>query len=117
MAELAVCKICKTGNLEFYQTCFMNGVAKHYFIVCDRCRHASEFYTLPKSQSSEGDNKIMFGPNVVQILSGKLSGIGKSGLNIINSIMCLPCTLFDRAFYEAQSYLSKVSMEMAVLQL
>ena len=94
LAELAVCKICKTGNLEFYQICFMNGVAKHYFIVCDRCRHASEFYTLPKSQSSEGDNKIMFGHNVVQILSGRLSGIDKSGLNIINAIMGLPLYSF-----------------------
>ena len=98
-----------------YQSSFVNGIAKHYFIICDQCRHSSGLYTLPKSKpSADCDNKIMFGHNLLQILGGRIAGIGKSGLDTINSMIGLPSTLANRAFYAAQKKLSNVSMEMAV---
>ena len=51
--------------------------------------------------------------NLLQILGGRLVGIGKSGLDIVNTFIDLPSTLSNRAFYKAQAYLSKVSMDVA----
>ena len=89
-------------------------LAMHYYIVCDRCFEAIPFYTIPQiSTLSETDCKIKFGHNILQILGGGLVGIGKSGLDFVNSFMELPSTLANRAFYKAQAYLSKVSTEIA----
>ena len=61
----------------FYQTYFVNGIVKNYFIICDQCRHYPEFYTLPMSKhSNDSYNKIMFGCNLLQILGGRIAGIG-----------------------------------------
>ena len=115
LADVAVCRYCKKGEFEFYQSSFVNGIAKDYFVICDQCKRSSEFYTLPKSDLyTNCDNNIMFDQNLLQILGERIAGIGKSGLDTINSIIGLPPTLANRAFYAAQKTLSKVSMEMAV---
>ena len=56
----------------------------------------------------------MLGINLLQILGGRIAGIGKSGLDKINSIIGLSPTLANRSFFATHITLSKVSMEMAV---
>ena len=56
---------------------------------------------------------IKFSHNLIQILGGRLVGIGKSGLDFINTFIGLPYTLSNRAFYTAQNYLYKVSTHIA----
>ena len=113
LVDIAVCKFCKRGRLEFFQSVYTNGIVKHYYIICDHCRNFPDFYMLPKSSSSDIDNKIMFGHNMLQVLGGRISGIGKSGFDTINEIISLPPTLSNRAFHLDQRFLSKVSMEIA----
>ena len=114
LAEVSVCKFCRKGRLTFYRTSYNHGLALHYFIVCDQCFMATPFYTLPQNNSpSDSDTKIKFGHNILQILGGRLVGIGKSGLDFINCFIGLPSTLSNRAFSMAQAYLSKVSTDIA----
>ena len=90
MDEVAVCKFCKEGNLRFFESVYSNGIAKHYFLVCNKCNMSTDFYTLPKQQnSSESDKKVMFGHNLLQILGASLSGIGKSGIDTLNTLLGL----------------------------
>ena len=56
---------------------------------------------------------MKFGHNILQILAGRLAGIGKSGLDFVNAFIGIPSTLANRAFYKTQAYLSKVSTEIA----
>ena len=114
LAEISVCKFCGKGRLSFFRTSYNNGLALHYFIVCDECFAAIPFYTLPQNNTPSGtDNTIKFGHNLLQILGGRLVGIGRSGLHFINTFIGLPSTLSNRAFYNAQNYLSKVSTDIA----
>ena len=99
LAEVSVCKFCTKGRVTFYRTTYNHGLALHYYIVCDQCYIATHFYTLPQNRShSDTDNTIKFGHNVLQILGGRLVGIGKSGLDFVNSFIGLPSTLSNRAF-------------------
>ena len=115
LAEVSVCKFCRKGRLTFYRTSYNHGLALHYYIVCDQFFVATPFYTLPQNSTphSDTDNTIKFGHSLLQILGGRLVGIGKSGLDIVNTFIGLPSTLSKRAFYKAQAYLSKVSMDVA----
>ncbi|KAI6655379.1 hypothetical protein LOD99_2214 [Oopsacas minuta] len=73
LSAAALYKNCKRGNLKCFQSSFVNGITKHYYIICDHCRHSSEFYKLPRSlQSTDSDNIIMFGHNLLQILSRRI---------------------------------------------
>ena len=110
LAEVSVCKFCRKGR----RTSYSHGLALHYYIVCDQCFVATPFYTLPQNRTdSDTDNTIKFGHNILQILGGRLVGIGKSGLDFINTFIGLQSTLSNRAFYKAQEYLSKVSTDKA----
>ena len=114
LAEVSVCKFCSKGRLTFYRTSYTNGLTLHYYIVCDQCLVATPFYTLPQNSSpSDTDNTIKFGHNILQILAGRLAGIGKSGLDFVNAFIGLPSTLSNRAFYKTQAYLSKVATGVA----
>ena len=114
LAEVSVCKFCRKGRLTFYRTSYTNGLDLHYFIVCDQCLAATPFYTFPQNSApSDTENTIKFGHNILQILAGRLSGIGKSGLDFINAFIGIPSTLANRAFYKTQAYLSKVSTDIA----
>ena len=87
---MAVCKSCKLGNLRFFETVYANGIAKQYFLVCNRCNASTDLYTLPKQNiPADGDVKVMFGHNLLQILGARLSGIGKAGIDTINAILGL----------------------------
>ena len=114
LEEVSVCKFCRKGRLTFYRTSYTNGLALHYYIVCDQCLVATPFYTLPQNSApSDTDNTIKFGHNILQILAGRLAGIGKSGLDFVNAFIGLPSTLSNRAFYKTQAYLSKVATDVA----
>ena len=41
-------------------------------------------------------------------MAGRLAGIGKSGLDLVNTFIGLPSTLSNRAFYKTQAYLSNI---------
>ena len=56
----------------------------------------------------------MFGHNLLQILGARLSGIGKSRIDTMNTILGLSPTPSKRSFLQAQKYLSKVCTEIAV---
>ena len=100
LAEVSVCKFCSKGRLIFYRTSYNHGLALHYYIVCDQCFVATPFYTLPQDSTPHSDthNTIKFGHNMLQILGGRLVGIGKSGLDFVNTFIGLPSTLSNRAF-------------------
>ena len=87
-------KMYKVGKLRFFETVFSNGIAKHYFLVCNTCNATTDIYTLPKHDiPSDGNKKVMFGHNLLQILGARLSGIGKGGIDTMNTILGLSSTL------------------------
>ena len=49
----------------------------------------------------------------MQILGGRLHGVGKSGIDALNSIIGLSTTLATHSFSNAQNHLAKVSKEIA----
>ena len=56
----------------------------------NRCNASTDLYTLPKQNiPADGDKKVMFGHNLLQILGARLSGIGKAGIDTINAILGL----------------------------
>ena len=72
LAEISVCKFCSKDRLSFYRTTYVNGPAKHYYIICNQCFAATLFYTLPKVVSPPGiDNTLVFGHNILHILGGR----------------------------------------------
>ena len=112
--KVAICKNCRKGHLSLYNSSFSNGLIKRYFIVCDICHSSTNFYNLPKiSNPPDSSHKTQFGHNLLQVLGGRLVGIGRNGLNTINSIIGLPLTLSNKHFYILQGYLEKVSAEVA----
>ena len=114
LTDISVCQFCGKGRLSFYRTSYSPGLALHYFLVSDECFEAVPFYTLLQhSTHPDTDNTTKYGHNILQILGGRLVGIGKSGLDFINTFIGIPLTLSNRAFYKAQDYLSKVCTDIA----
>ena len=100
--------------MGFYQTSFTSGLAKRYFLICDQCATSTDFYALPKNDiSTDYGEKREFGHDMMQILGGRLHGVGKSGIDALNSIIGLSTTLATHSFSNAQNHLAKVSKEIA----
>ena len=104
------CKDCKSSKLSFYKSKFTAGIVERIFIICSSCHVGTDFYNSDKITIQQ---KSYFVNNILQILGGRIVGIGKSSLDILNSFMGMPKTLSKRAFYTFQKSLSHIVVNIA----
>ena len=109
ISKMFKCKHCKCSNLRFYKSTFTAGIVEHIYIICEGCHSGTDFYNSTQTHSV----KKHFANNILQLLGGRIIGVGKSGLDLLNSILGIPKTLGKRAFYEIQSYVSEVATKVA----